>query len=220
MGAGKRKPAKVAKGAPATSTAPAMPYLVRDPNQIAGGLWLVCERTFCGVIAVARCVYMPGVDLAVRKRIIMDWELPRFTPVPWSEETTLQSFLLGIKRDAVEHGAQAEAVQLLGSLSPFEEKEMIIMAEKLTKKAAPKAAPKKEAAPKKAPAPKKEAADTGPDKRKIAVLKKPHGAREGTKRADLLDAIYKSKTVQDALDAGVSKNDVAWAARAEYIAIA
>lgn len=213
------KPAKGRKAPPPTSTAPALPYLLRDPNQIAGGLWLVCAETFCGVVAVARCVYMPGVDLAVRKRVIMTWELARFSPVPWSEENTLQSFLSGIKREAVEHGAQAEAVQLLGSLSPFTEKEMITMAEKLTKKSKP--APKKEAPAKKAPAPKAAAASSGePDKRKIAVLKKPHGAREGTKRADLLDTIYSCKTVQEALDAGVSKNDVAWAARAEYIAIA
>lgn len=214
---------KAAKAASTTSTAPAIPYLVRDPNQLAGGHWLVCAPTFCGVVAVARCVYMPGVEMAVRKRVIMEWELPRFTVVPWSEETTLQSFLLGIKREAVEHGAQAEAVQLLGELSPFDDKEMIIMAEKLAKKGAAKPAAKKEAAskPAKAAAPKKEAAaDAGPDKRKILVLKKPHGAREGTKRADLLDTIYKAKTVQDAVDAGVAKNDVAWAAREGYISVA
>lgn len=215
----KRKPAPVA-----TSTGvPELPYLARNPNQIAGGLWLVVKRSFCGAIAVSRQVYMPGVTHAVQRRYVSDFELARWTPVPWSKETTLQSFLLGIKSEAVEHGAQAEAVQLLGELSPFDDKEMKIMAEKLSKPAGkPKPAAKKEtaakpAAAKKASAP---AADAGPDKRKIAVLKKPHGAREGTKRADLLDTIYKAKTVQDAVDSGVAKNDIAWAAREGYIAVA
>lgn len=221
---GRAKPAKAVKGAPPTSTGVReLPYLARNPNQIAGGMWLVVQRSFCGAIAVSRQVYMPGVTFAVQRRYVSDFELAHWTHVPWSEETTLQSFLLGIKREAVEHGAQAEAVQLLGELSPFDDKEMIIMAEKLAKKGAAKPAAKKETAakPAKAAAPKKEAAaDAGPDKRKIAVLKKPHGAREGTKRADLLDTIYKAKTVQDAVDAGVAKNDVAWAAREGYISVA
>jgi len=212
------KPAPPAKTPPQTS----LPFLTRNPNQIAGGLWLVVERSFCGAVAISRQIYMPGVTFAVQRRYVSDFELAHWTPVPWSEETTLQSFLLGIKREAVEHGAQAEAVHLLNQLDPFNEKEMSIMAEKLTKKAAApkKEAAKKEPAAKKAPAAKKEAVETGPDKRKIAVLKKPHGAREGSKRAELLDTIYKSKTVQDAVDAGVAKNDVAWAAREGYIAVA
>lgn len=216
--------AKRTKSAPSTK-APAqtsLPFLARNPNQIAGGLWLVVERSFCGAVAISRQIYMPGVTFAVQRRYVSDLELANWTPVPWSEETTLQSFLLGIKREAVEHGAQAEAVHLLNQLDPFNEKEMSIMAEKLTKKAAAPKTPaaKKEPAAKKAPAAKKEPVETGPDKRKIAVLKKPHGAREGSKRAHLLDTIYKSKTVQDAVDAGVAKNDVAWAAREGYIAVA
>lgn len=130
---------------------PSLPYLLRDPNQIAGGLWLVVSTTFCGVVAVSRRVYMPGVNMAVCKRVIMDWELPRFIPVPWTEETSLQSFVAGLKSEAVAHGADAEAVYLLGELSPFEPKEMNIMADKLkTKGAAPKAAkaPKAEKAAK------------------------------------------------------------------------
>lgn len=119
---------------------PSLPYLLRDPNQIAGGLWLVCSTTFCGVVAVSRRVFMPGVNMAVTKRVIMDWELPRFVPVPWTEETSLQSFLAGIKSEAVAHGADAEAVYLLGELSPFEPKEMNIMANKLKTKGAKPAA--------------------------------------------------------------------------------
>jgi len=93
------------------------------------------------------------------------------------------------------------------------------MATKLTKKtAAPAKATKAPAAAKTPKAP-KEAAEAKEDTRKIKVLMKEHGAREGTKRADMLDTIYASKTVQEAVDAGVSKSDVSWAARAEYISV-
>jgi len=63
-------------------------------------------------------------------------------------------------------------------------------------------------------------ADAGPDKRKITVLKKPHGARDGTARAALLDKIYRSKTVDGADENGVKKADVSWAAKAGYISLA
>lgn len=138
---GKRKQAKALahKEPPVESS---MPYLVRDPHQLAGGLWLVCALTFCGVEAVARQVYMPGVTYAVRRRIITDWELEKWSRVAATEETSLQSFIEGLKAEAVAHGASAEAVHLLGQLSPFEEKELKIMAEKLKTKGAKPAAKK------------------------------------------------------------------------------
>ena len=87
------------------------------------------------------------------------------------------------------------------------------MAKKLATKSTKKATTKKAST-------KKSGGDEAKtDDRKIKVLKKDHGAREGTKRAALLDTIYKSKTVQDAVDADVSKSDVSWAAREGYIEI-
>lgn len=71
-----------------------------------------------------------------------------------------------------------------------------------TKKAEAKAAPKTKAA-------KKESAPRKEDTRKIKVLNKNHGAREGSKRAAWMDALTSSKTVAQArekvegLDAGV-----------------
>ena len=68
-----------------------------------------------------------------------------------------------------------------------------------------------------APARGRPASNGDNDTRRIKILKKPHGAREGTFRAGMLDDIYASRTVQEAVDAGVKKSDVAWAARSAYI---
>lgn len=122
-----------------------MPYLVRDPNQLAGGPWLVVALTFCGVEAVSRQVFMPGVSWAVRRRIITDWELARWPHLPWTEETSLHSFLEELKKEAVTHGAEAGAVQLIRGVSPFTEEELNIMVAKLKTKGAAKAPAKKPA---------------------------------------------------------------------------
>lgn len=60
-------------------------------------------------------------------------------------------------------------------------------------------------------------AGSGPDKRKITVLKKDHGARAGTDRQKTLDLLFKHKTAQSALDAGVTKQWLAWADREGYV---
>jgi hypothetical protein len=84
--------------------------------------------------------------------------------------------------------------------------------------AAAKGKPAKVIARDKKPAPRGRPASNGDnDTRRIKILKKPHGAREGTFRAGMLDDIYASRTVQEAVDAGVKKSDVAWAARSAYI---
>lgn len=143
-----------------------------------------------------------------------------------------------LKIGALRDGATPEAIRLLRLYEPISSNEELVMAEKLKAKggktadkaglsAAAKSTPvagKKTEGTKprgnpealaKARAAKAE--NQGPDKRKLTVLKKDHGARAGTKRADLLDTIYKAKTAQDALDKGVSRSDLSWAAREEYI---
>lgn len=159
-------------------------------------------------------------------------------------QDNVEEVLALLKKKALTHGATLEAIQLFGALRPLTKEEEASMATNKLQKAdtaalkgaakeAPvggkvKAAPKAEVAKSggkgnpealaKARAARSEA-NAGPDKRKITVLKKPHGARDGSTRAEILDKIYKAKTVQDAVDAGVKKNDVAWAARAEYISV-
>lgn len=204
--------------------------VVKDPYAVVRGpflgKWLVLGRTFHGVRAIGRQLYAEGATLGVVHRTIHDQHLRHY---PEDENTSLQSFLAGIKEEMLTHGATALAVQWVLEFEPaaFTEKELNTMADKLKGKGAPakktetKAPAKGKGNPEaleKARAARAEA-NAGPDKRKISVLKKPHGARDGTTRANLLDTIYKSKTVQDAIDAGVKKSDVSWAARAEYISI-
>lgn len=123
-----------------------LPVLYRDPNSYVGMAWLIVCPTFCGFSAVGRRVYTPGVNFPVCHRIITEWELERWSPVPWTEETTLQSFLDDLRSEAAAHGAEAGAVQLLRGLIPFSEKELKTMAEKLKTKGAAKPAAKKSAA--------------------------------------------------------------------------
>lgn len=145
--------------------------------------------------------------------------------------------LAAIKAKALKQGATLEAIQLLGTLLSISKEEEAEMATtKLARKgadteglkAAAKAAPvnpakkgaaepaKKRGNPE-ALAAARAARASGPDTRKINVLKKEHGARDGTKRADLLNKMFKHPTVQKAVDAGVSKSDISWAAREGYI---
>lgn len=151
----------------------------------------------------------------------------------------LATLIAGYRKVALEEEATPEAIRLLGELQPWTTREERIMAEKLKSKASAakpdkaglKAAAKSTPVAKgkgggkkgnadalaRARAAKKEAA--GPDTRKITVLKKDHGAREGSARANILNTIYKAKTVQAAIDAGVKSGDVAWASRAGYISL-
>lgn len=188
---------------------PEYPYWLRDNNSIIGTTWLVLGPTFCGVRAIARVPYMPGLQHGVRYRVIPEWMIRHFAlTVP--EEASLQSIYEGIKSEMLSHGADPLAVQWLGELSPFTEKEMRIMADKLKTKGA--AAPKKEAAKKEGGGRKgnPEAlakaraarAEAGPDTRKITVLKKENPYREGSNRAASFAALKGAKTVEDYKNAG------------------
>jgi hypothetical protein len=203
--------------------------LVLDGGSLLGTPKLLAAPTFMGFMLVETVLVVRDVNLGVQARAIHQDRIgpdKQFRPVTPDQKYNLQSILNRFREEAVSNGATPEAVTLLDPILRFDDKEKAIMAEKLTKKPAAKAAPKAAAAkPKGNPEAlakareAKAAASAGPDKRKISVVKKPHGAREGTTRATLLDTIYKSKTVQDAVDAGIKKSDVAWAARGGYIAL-
>lgn len=148
-----------------------------------------------------------------------------------------KTHLSWLRSRALESGATPEAIRLLSKATEkFSAKEEKNMAEKLKAKSAAK--PDKaglKSAAKSAPVAKGpkgkgnadnlakaravRAAAQGPDNRRITVVKKDHGARAGTARAELLGKIYKAKTVQAAVDAGVKKSDVSWAAREGYISL-
>lgn len=212
---------KMARRKPAPPATAFEPHAVRDPASLLGGRFgrlVVLARTFCGYRAVYR---RPNVDsqVGVLDRVIFDWQFPLYPKIN-HEEISLQSILNELKEDMLAHGASPEAVMLVGGHSPFNEEELKVMATKLAAKSGTqKPAAKKAAAPAKPKAERKAKESAGPDERKITVLKKEHGARAGTQRATMLDAIYKSKTVDEAVKNGATSGDVAWAARSGYISL-
>ncbi len=207
---------------------------------------IAIEETFEAVRVVYRQIfpYQRVVDHTIlRMHIAPDREASikerTIYYVPPASENPISTHIDALRRMALEDGATPEAIRLLSKLQPWSKKEEHTMAEKLKAKGTA-AKPDKEnlkAAAKSTPvggkgasknkgnaealakAREARAAAAGPDKRKITVLKKDHGARAGTTRADLLNKIYKAKTVQAAVDAGVKKSDVSWAARSGYISL-
>lgn len=173
------------------------PCVAKDPASAIGAPFnrvFMLAPTFEGTLAVQRWANVDSL-LGVRDRVIPNHLMKRYT----LEEIPLQSALEELKVQMLAEGATPEAVRLVGEHIPLSEKELSIMAAKLTKKTtAPKAtkAPKAEKAAK---APKAEKAPKEADTRKIKVLKKDHGARDGSKTAERYDAIIASKTVDEAL---------------------
>lgn len=207
------------------------PHALRDPAGVLGGRFgrlLVLAPTFCGVRVVERVCNIE-TQLGVRDRLIMDWHLPNY-PVLAPDEFPLQSLILELKEEMLLHGATPEAVQLVGAVAPFNEKELQIMADKLktktaAKKPAAKADTKAKIAPKKNADATKAARAVSDGKRaelyakKIKVLNKSHGAREGSNRANMLNVVLASKTVQEAVDGGATMVDVRFAEAQGFISL-
>lgn len=147
------------------------------------------------------------------------------------------------REKAMTYGATPEAIRLIGLLCPLSKQEEFEMSEK---KLAPKKGDKEglkaaaKAAPvggKKAPAEKPANRKGNPealekareataartearDKQKIKVVNKNHGAREGTKRAEMLDIVIKAKTVGEAIENGAGWIDVKFAVDKGFITLA
>lgn len=223
----------------------AEPYLVRDPYSMVGTQWLVLGPVFMGV----RCVganggYFPGVSVKVIDRVIQDWQLRNYPRA--GEERSLQDIISGIKKSMLDHGASSLAVEWIGALSPFTQKELNTMAEKLKTKnvaaadSAPKAASAKTA--KVAKAPKETSAKKGNpealskareasagkraelDTKKITINteKKANPYREGTKAHATFELIKTSKTVADVRTAATDAHDfgyVRYASRDGHITL-
>lgn len=182
------------------------PYVVSNPASALGGSkfarLLIARATFCGVWAVARHPQMepqPGVTA----RVIPEWQLSSYPKLPDTGETSLQSVISELKKDSLLHGATHEAVELLGELSPFDEKELRTMAEKLTRKGASKKAPAKEPkakAPKAAKTPKADAAPAADKSYKhlVTPAKALESVREGTWTHRMVEIIMSHKSTAEA----------------------
>ena len=126
-----------------------------------------------------------------------------------------------LKSKALTHGATLEAIQLLRELTELTYEEETIMANpKLSKKAEPKAAAKEPKAGKgEALAAARAARSSANDAKKIKVVNKAHGAREGSKRAAMLDIVLGAKTVAEAKEAGAGWIDVKFAEESGFISL-
>lgn len=216
---------------PKPAPAPAL-EVVSDPYAIVKGTflgrWLVVGRTFCGYRAIGRQVHVDGVTPGVVHRVILDAHKRHYAE---DENTACQSFFAGIKVEMTTHGASALAVQWVMELEPdaFTEKELKIMADKLQKPVGkggklagektdkPKAKGNPEALAKAREA--QGARAEARDKQKIKVVNKDHGARAGTKRAEMLDIVLKAKTVGSAIEAGAGWIDVKFAVDSGFISL-
>lgn len=187
---------------------------------------IVAAESFEGYLVVYERPAMPEIGPLGLGVCCLWWHKDRVdcpkASVIRDENTTLQVAITRIKKSMLDHGAVAEAVQLIGAISPFEEKELKIMAEKLKGKAAPakdtaKKAPAKGGAKggnKGNPEALAKAQEAAAGKRaemrarKIKPLKKVKDieAREGSFRHQMLQDVLAAKTVGDFYDAA-EKND-------------
>jgi hypothetical protein len=213
------------------------PVLVHDPHAVVRGpwlgKWLLLGYTFEGFRAVGRQVHVDGVMPGVTHGVIMARDLKKYAIVD-GENKSLQSVIAGIKIEMLTHGATPLAVQWIGELSSFTEKEYNIMADKLTKpvgkggtlakadkpKGGGKGNPAALAKAREAQAGKK--ADQMADKRKITLTDK--GAEKvkkgGTSGAvQNLIAMKAAKTVGAAITGGLAMADINYAEKSETITV-
>lgn len=115
------------------------PYAGRILHSAAFPHCIVAARTFEGCRVVYERPAMPEIGrlgLGVNVLCWHDDNLPggRWPAISRDENTPLQTALARIKRSMLDHGAVAEAVELIGDISPFKPEELKIMAEKLKAK--------------------------------------------------------------------------------------
>lgn len=187
------------------------PYVVVDTHAVVPLTRVVVAESFQAVIAIHQPLIMPGVtwgvyDGHILARFLPDGDEPRYR----YSERPLQSVLAELKLALRDHGGSPEAVRHLINLGALDEGDIIVASKKLaTKGAAPakdEGAAAKPAKKGNAEALKKareaKAAESGPDTRKITVVKKENPYREGSGRAASFDALKGAKTVEDYKNAG------------------
>jgi len=195
------------------------PFAARVRHQTPFPRVIVAAEGFEGFMVVYERPAMPELMELGLGVTVLWWHKDRInTPLGYAsrdENTTLQDALVRIKKSMLSYGATAEAVMLIGAISPFTTEELNIMAEKLARKtlpADPKVKPvggggavvakaSRAAAAKEGLEPKPK--EAGENKRaaarlvKIKALKKIKEivAREGTFRLEMLTAVLTAKTV-------------------------
>lgn len=171
-----------------------------------------------------------GVSALWQHKDLFDGARPAIVP---DENTSLQSSIASIKKAMLDHGAVAEAVQLVGAIEPFSKGELSIMAEKLAKKAPAKAEAKKPAAGGKpkgntealAKARAERTAKAAENRKyKHAVKLKDVSLREGSWTEFMVQTILSHNTTDEAKaeaakskEFGDKKLDFTWAANKGYI---
>ena len=188
------------------------PYAIVDTYGVVQITRLVVAASFGAVVCIYHPLVVPGVtygvyDTHVLEAFLPDGPYPRYR----ASERPLQSVLSELRQAMLEHGGTPEAVRHLINLGVLTEGDIIVAKEKLASKGKPAAAEAPAEKPAKggkgkgnaeALAKAREAKDTGPDTRKITVLKKENPYREGSGRAASFDALKGAKTVEDYKTAG------------------
>ena len=209
------------------ATAPAFePYVCSDPASAIGGRYgrvFVLAPSF-GAVRAVQSAALPASQLGVRDRIILEPQLKAYTRLD-PVDFPLHSLLDELKGDMLLHGASPEAVMLVGAVAPFSEKDLKIMADKLTKKTT---APAKGAAAKKTTAtdssnnaPQRGGRSTLDDKAKITATDKGRAKIDKVGKTDKLSLMVAAKTVGKALEVdGVVSRDIHYAINAGLIEVA
>lgn len=209
---------------------PELPFLMRDHSGFLDGPIVILDRSIKAWRGVAWSIGgMVIVDRVCEDRYCA--VMPGKTRFHWNSPTTDLGTEPGTGVDhtwgklehmrfrALNSGATPEAIRLIHGYLPFTDTEIDDMTAKLAKKDGPSKAkgtpaPKKEGKPKgkgnpEALAKAREARESGPDTRKLTILKKENPYREGSNRAASFDALKGAKTVQDYVDAGGKKKYIA-----------
>lgn len=173
-----------------------------------------------GVHGGAPCIYNNGRDVSlgiVSLETLAKFSVIENADVQAAAKQLLTPIVASVKVDPVA-ARHLTAVMNCKEIATMAEATAAAPAKKAAKKAAAKKTPaKKTAAPKGERAPRA----NGYAGKKIKVVNKDHGAREGTKRAKGMDIILKSKTTDEAIPAlskiGCDNSFLAFAVNSGYI---
>lgn len=205
----------------------AYPYAIISPVGGLLPLLLVVGRSFCGVRVVERTLRVDPYAPSVRVRVLHDDQLKLYRK---AEQSACVQFIVELKEELLAHLGTPDAVWWVHCISPFNNKEINIMAEKLKTKTPAKTATKAPAAKKagnaeglKKAQEKAAGARAEMNAKKIKFIGKEVSVREGSLREELKAAAKTAKTVGDLKQTGlsngknISAGDVSWMIEAGII---
>lgn len=158
------------------------PFIFTDSTNVVPIPMLAAEPTFCGVRAIYRRIFMPGVSVAVTDAVVLtdfDDERPA-AQRRYARRTDISCASLAeeLKELLLEHGGTPDAVRLIHQLAPMTKKELQMARDKVASKKGETKEPKV-----KPVAPAKEAKANGSNKGNPEALAKARAAADG-KRAE------------------------------------